>query len=225
MRHTQVFIAAFLTLVVAGVATSISLSHPEIVNLDTAQAYANNTTQSVDVHNINVQLYGNTSSQEGFPAYIIASQTKGTMPQAMFIVFRAPSTPKENSTITVSVNGTYQVQNLQFHDKGNYSFTTKLTGSVPITIAIHSPEMNFTRVFHYTASIETIVNFVKYYQNKVNEKHNNKLTVSEGFIVFGVSAAIGIFTGNLGARYVRWQKNSNPDLDNFRIGGVGGIRL
>lgn len=224
----KVFILVALAAFVVGGLASLPASHVQVTPPNpVATSYANNITQNitpVDPHNLNVQVYGNTSSQKGFPAYVLPSAPREEMPQALFIVFRAPSTPEANSTVTISLNGSYVVQNLQFYDKGNFSFTTSLTGNVPMVITLHSPEMNYTKVVRYTLEIETLTTFVKYYQNKVNHKTTNNPTQRQAFVIFGIPAGMGVFFGITTAIYWRWQTNTNPDVDRMRVGGAGGRR-
>lgn len=175
------------------------------------------SAHSFDAHNINAQIYGNTTATNGFPAYLNNITPSGRMPQSMWMVVRAPG---NLSTFTLAINGVVIIQNQRFTDIANYSFTTKDLGNVPVQITVHSSEMNYTRVFVYHATILTVTKFISYEQ-KQHPVVVPSMSVRDGFIIFGLPAAAGVFTGILFAEYWRGQKNSNPDMQDYLIGGHG----
>lgn len=174
------------------------------------------SAHAIDIHNINAQVYGNETATDGFPAYLNNISQNGKMPQAMWLEVRAPG----NSTFTLALNGTIIIQNQAFVDIANYSFTTKDTGNVPIQISVHSGQMNYTRSFTYRADILTVTSFISYEQS-LHPKKTPSLDIGEAFIIFGPPAAAAVFSGILFADYWRGQKNSNPDMEDFLVGGHG----
>lgn len=171
----------------------------------------------IDIHNINAQVYGNTTATDGFPAYLNNMSQSGKMPQSMWIVVRAPG---NLSTFTLALNGTIVIQNQQFTDIANYSFKTKNLGDVPIQITVHSSEMNYTRIFTYHANILTVTSFISYEQT-LHPKIAPSLSIGGGFVIFALPAAAAVFTGILFAEYWRGQKNSHPNFDDYLVGGHG----
>lgn len=178
--------------------------------------------QSVDVHNVNAQVYGNETATNGFPAYLNNLSQTGKMPQTMWLVVRAPG---ENSTFTLAINHTVVIQNQKFSTGiANYSFNTTYLGEVPIQITVYSSAMNLTRVFTYHPDIMTVEGFITYEQYIHPKRANDITTFGAAFVYIGFPTALGVTSMILFAEYWRKEKNSNPDFGNFLIGGTGGMQ-
>ena len=177
--------------------------------------------QTLDIHNVNAQVYGNETATDGFPAYLNSMSTSGKMPQSMWLVVRAPG---NDSTFTLVLNSTIIIQNQAFDNIANYSFTTKDTGNIAIQITVHSSAMNFTRVFTYKSDIMTVTSFISYETALHPKPAPPSMPEWLSFLLIGSSSAAGVFSMILFAEYWRREKNSNPDLSDFLIGGPGGMR-
>ena len=177
--------------------------------------------QAPDIHNVNAQVYGNETATDGFPAYLNSMSTSGKMPQSMWLVVRAPG---NDSTFTLVLNGTIIIQNQAFDNIANYSFTTKDTGNTPIQITVHSSAMNLTRVFTYQGDIMTVTSFISYETALHPKPSPPSMPEWLSFLLIGSSSAAGVFSMILVAEYWRREKNSNPDMSDFLVGGHGGMR-
>ena len=189
-----------------------------IIGLSMAPA---SSAQPLDIHNINAQVYGNVTATDGFPAYLNSMSTSGKMPQSMWLVVRAPG---NDSTFTLVLNGTIIIQNQAFDNIANYSFTTKDTGNTPIQITVHSSAMNLTRVFTYQGDIMTVTSFISYETALHPKPSPPSMPEWLSFLLIGSSSAAGVFSMILVAEYWRREKNSNPDMSDFLVGGQGGMR-
>lgn len=173
---------------------------------------------NVDIHQINAQIFANTTDTNGIAGYLTAENPNGVMPTALIITARSPG----NSTLTLSVNGTYIFHNMVFSDITTQSFNIAHTGNMSFSITIHSGTLGLTRILHYTGNLKTPTQFINYVTSKrALVSPLAGLSVSQAFIIFGLPTGMAVFGGILSAEYWRHEKNRNPNFDDYVIGGVG----
>ena len=168
----------------------------------------------IDTHQINAQLYGNESATDGFPAYLTEQHTSGIMPNALYITARSPG----NSTLSLTDNGTYIMQDVAFNNFLNLSFTIPALGSQPFVITIHSSALNYTRVFYYQGILETPTQFITYEQS-LHRPVVQSGNFSTGLILGSIVAGVTTLTAFLVAIYKRKSGYSHTDLGDKLIGG------
>jgi len=168
---------------------------------------------SRDVHQINVQVFGNMNDTGGFPAYLTNQSRYANMPENMFITARATG----NSTISVTINTTYYYHDVSFSNITTLPFNLHSTGQFTITIVISSSAISMTRTFSYTANIMTGQQFITYETNRLEPPKVTTMSITEGFFTFAPSSGIGGMSGLIFASYTKWEKNRNPDIDKYQV--------
>jgi hypothetical protein len=181
-----------------------------ILILISSMSYATSPS-SRDIHNINVQIFGNENNTGGFPAYLTNQSTYGNMPEYMFLTARSPG----NSTLSVSINTTYYYHDVAFSNITTLPFNLHATGQFTITIVISSSTMS--RTFHYHANIMTGQQFIAYEQNRLEAPKVSSFTTASAFVTFGIPAATGVAVGLIFSSYVKWEKNRNLDFDKCKV--------
>lgn len=173
---------------------------------------------NLDIHELNAQIFANTTYTDGIAGYLTAQNPDGVMPTALIITARSPG----NSTLTLSVNGTYVFHNMVFSDITTQSFNIAHLGNMTFAITIHSGKIGYTRILHYTGNLKTPTQFINYVTSiRPPPSPLSGLSVSQAFIIFGLPTGAAVFAGILSAEYWRHEKNRNPNFDDYVIGGVG----
>jgi len=169
------------------------------------------SSQPLDIHNINAQIYGDPNVTGGFPAYLTNQSPSAVMPQASYIVARSPG----NSTLTVEINGTYAYRDLRFNDITQQPLSLPLKTS-QITIVITSYTMNYTRIFRYSADAMTATQFITYAEDHYVHRPNNTFTLGEGIIEI-LYTVLGTASGIMIGTFVIFVIRSNPNIEKWRV--------
>ena len=169
------------------------------------------SSQPLDIHNINAQIYGDPNVTGGFPAYLTNQSPSAVMPQASYIVARSPG----NSTLTVEINGTYAYRDLRFNGITQQPLSLPLKTS-QITIVITSYTMNYTRIFRYSADAMTATQFITYAEDHYVHRPNNTFTLGEGIIEI-LYTVLGTASGIMIGTFVIFVIRSNPNIEKWRV--------
>ena len=113
---------------------------------------------SPDIHNLNAQILVNTTYTQGYKGYLTAEYPRGIVATNLIITARSPG----NSTLTLSVNGTYILRDFAFSNITTQNFITPVSSNETFLITIHSGAMNFTRILTYYGIVYTPLQFINY---------------------------------------------------------------
>lgn len=179
--------------------------------------------QTVDIHQINAQIFGDKNVTNGIPSYLTNESPTGVLPSSLLITARSPG----NSTLSLIVNGSYVVdaQGIPLH---NYAFANITTEyfTAPVAnetfiITVHSSQLNFTRTFHYQGNVKTPTQFINYETAKKTYPIILGMSPAAAFLLFAPSTAAGVYVAyEVAYFYAKW-KRSHPNLADKVIGGMG----
>lgn len=179
--------------------------------------------QSIDIHQINAQIYGDKNMTNGIPSYLTNESPTGVLPSSLLITARSPG----NSTLSLEVNGTYitDAQGIPLHNFAFSNITTEYF-SVPVAnetfiITVHSSDLNYTRTFHYQGNVKTPTQFINYETAKKVYPTILGMSPIAAFLLFAPSTAAGVYAAyEVAFFYAKW-KRSHPNLADKVIGGMG----
>ncbi len=181
------------------------------------------TAQSVDIHQINAQIFGNENATNGIPSYLTAQSPAGVVPSSLIITARSPG----NSTLSLAVAGAYvddiqgvPVHNLLFRNITTLFFFASVAND-SFVITIHSYALNFTRVFHYTGIVYTPQQFINYETAKKMSAPLLGIPLAVAWLMFAPATAAGVYTAYEVAFFTAKWRRSHPNLSDKVIGGVG----
>jgi hypothetical protein len=175
-------------------------------------------SQPVDIHEMNAQIFVNTSYTDGYAGYLTAQHPSGEIANYLIITARSPG----NSTLTLSTNGTYIFQDLVFSNITTQNFIVATSSNMSFVIAIHSEGLNYTRVMTYYGNVVTPVTFVNYESNLVKKVQSGpSITNSIAALTYIPAAAVGVFAAFEVALFTREWRKSHPDLGKNQVGGMG----
>lgn len=172
------------------------------------------SAQTVDVHEINAQIYSNLTVPGVAPGFLTNQHPSGVLPQYDYVTVRSPG----NSTLSISVNGSYKYQGYAFSNITDVPLSLPLHNDTPIIISVHSDQMNYTRVFHYTAVIMTSKQYISYVES-LSPKPPTATFTAGNIIIGGLYALGGAVSGILVSVYVIFMKRSNPNIEKGARGG------
>lgn len=179
--------------------------------------------QSIDIHQINAQIYGDKNMTNGIPSYLTNESPTGVLPSSLLITARSPG----NSTLSLEVNGSYitDAQGIPLHNFAFSNITTEYF-SVPVAnetfiITVHSSDLNYTRTFHYQGNVKTPTQFINYETAKKVYPTILGMSPIAAFLLFAPSTAAGVYAAyEVAFFYAKW-KRSHPNLADKVIGGMG----
>ena len=173
------------------------------------------SAQTVDVHEINAQIYSNLTIPGVAPGFISNESPSGHLPQDNYIVARSPG----SSVLTVTVNLTPVYHGYVFTNIVVLPLILNVSPGVPIIITIHSSTLNYTRILTYKAVVLSNTQYITYL-----ETINHKITVPQytaSNIVIGFAYAIaGVVISILLTVWGLWQSRSNPNIEKGLKGGT-----
>lgn len=172
------------------------------------------SAQPMDIHDINAQVYSNLTVPGVAPGFLTNEHPSGTLPQYDYVIVRSPG----NSTLSISVNGTYVYQGYAFANITDVPLSLIVDNNTPIIISVHSNQMNYTRVFHYTAAILTPQKYISYVES-LTPKPPAAVFTAGNIIVGGMYALGGVVSSILVSVYVIFMKRSNPNIEKGIRGG------
>jgi len=186
-----------------------------IVSMIALMAIPMVNASSIDIHELNAQIYSNLSVPGVAPGFISEQYPSGHLPQNNYIVARSPG----SSNLTVSVNNTLVYNNYLFTDIVVLPLVLNVSPDVPLIITIHSNTMNYTRIVYYRAVVLSNTQYITYL-----ETINHKITVPQytaSNIVIGFAYAIaGVVISILLTVWGLWQSRSNPNIEKGLKGGT-----
>jgi hypothetical protein len=185
-----------------------------ILSVVATMAMGSASAQPIDVHQINAQIYSNLTVPGVAPGFLTNEHTSGVLPQYDYVVVRSPG----NSTLSISINGTYIYHNFVFANETDVPLTLKVNNDTPIIIAIHSDQMNYTRIFHYTAEVLTVQQYISYVES-LSPKPPIATFTAGNIILGGLYALGGVVSSILVSVYVIFTKRSNPNVEKGIRGG------
>lgn len=171
---------------------------------------------SPDVHDLNAQILVNTTYTQGYKGYLTAQYPKGIVTTNLIITARSPG----NSTLTLSVNGTYIIHDFAFTNITTQNFITPSSSNETFLITIHSSEMNFTRILTYYGIVFTPIQFINYESALTKVTSTSSMSVAEGFLTFAPAAGMGVFVAQQTGFFTRKSRSAHPNLNNDIIGGT-----
>ena len=171
---------------------------------------------SPDIHNLNAQILVNTTYTQGYKGYLTAEYPRGIVATNLIITARSPG----NSTLTLSVNGTYILRDFAFANITTQNFVTPASSNETFLITIHSGAMNFTRVLAYYGIVYTPLQFINYESALTKATSTSSMNVAEGFLTFAPAAGMAVFVAQQSGFFARKSKSSRPNLNNDIIGGT-----
>ncbi len=172
------------------------------------------SAQTVDVHEINAQIFSNLTVPGVAPGFLTEQHPSGVLPQYDYVVVRSPG----NSTLSISVNGTYVYQGYAFSNITDVPLSLPVHNDTPIIISVHSDQLNYTRVFHYTAAILTPLKYISYLES-LSPKPPVAVFTAGNIIIGGLYALGGVVSSILVSVYVIFMKRSNPNIEKGTRGG------
>ena len=172
------------------------------------------SAQPMDIHDINAQVYSNLTVPGVAPGFLTNEHPSGVIPQYDYVVVRSPG----NSTLSISVNGSYKYQGYAFSNITDVPLSLKVDNNTPIVIAVHSDQMNYTRVFHYTAEIMTAQQYISYVQS-LSPKPPTATFTAGNILIGGMYALGGVVSSILVSVYVIFMRRSNPNIEKGMRGG------
>ena len=174
------------------------------------------TGSNPDIHNLNAQILVNTTYTQGYKGYLTAEYPRGIVSTNLIITARSPG----NSTLTLSVNGTYILRDFVFSNITTQNFITPASSNETFLITIHSGAMNFTRVLTYYGIVYTPLQFINYESALTKATSTSSMNVTEGFLTFAPAAGMAVFVAQQSGFFARKSKSSRPNLNNDIIGGT-----
>ena len=171
---------------------------------------------SPDIHDLNAQILVNTTYTQGYKGYLTAQYPKGIVTTNLIITARSPG----NSTLTLSVNGTYIIHDFAFSNITTQNFITPSSSNETFLITIHSSEMNFTRVLTYYGIVFTPIQFINYESALAEVTSTSSMSVTEGFLTFAPAAGMAVFVAQQSGFFARKSRSAHPNLANDIIGGT-----
>jgi len=185
------------------------------------------TASSLDMHNVNAQIFGNKNVTNGIPSYLTNQSKNGTMPDSMLITVRAPgnstfSLELKNSTgVTSYAQNSVNVylDNYKFVNETTQYFTIKPSSNETFIITISSPHYPLI-TFTYHSNVKTPTQFINYETSKaVKPPVSNKITTTEGFLIFGIPAGVAMLPAYEISMFYVHTRRSHPNLDDKLVGG------
>ena len=169
-----------------------------------------------DIHDLNAQILVNSTYTDGFKGYLTAQYPKGIVSTNLIITARSPG----NSTLTLSVNGTYIIHDFAFANITTQNFITPSSNNETFLITIHSGAMNFTRILTYYGIVYTPIQFINYESSLTKTTSTSSMSVTVGFLTFAPAAGMAVFVAQQSGFFARKSRSAHPNLDNDIIGGT-----
>lgn len=174
------------------------------------------TGSTPDIHNLNAQILVNTTYTQGYKGYLTAQYPVGVVTTNLVITARSPG----NSSLTLSVNGTYILHDYAFTNITTQNFITPASSNETFLITIHSGAMNFTRVLTYYGIVYTPLQFINYESALTKSSSAPAMGVTAGFLTFAPAAGMAVFVAQQSGFFARKSRSARPNLNNDIIGGT-----
>ena len=195
----------------------VASATPQPVNMHSFQANLSNAT-AIDIHQINAQIFVNTSYTDGYAGYLTEQHPSGEIADHLFITARSPG----NSTLTLSANGTYVFQDMAFSNITTDNFVVSTAPNMTFIITVHSDKLNYTRIMVYHGDVVTPVQFISYQQNLAKKAPSGpEITNTIAALTYIPAAAVGVFAAFEVSLFTREWRKSHPDLGKNQVGGMG----
>ena len=130
----------------------------------TSSTQSNNvpyTASSLDMHNVNAQIFGNKNVTNGIPSYLTNQSKNGTMPDSMLITVRAPGNSTFSLELKNSTGITSYAQNSVSVYLHNYKFVNETTQYFTI-----KPSSNETHIKEYPYPDYSVLIYFSIYSYK-----------------------------------------------------------
>ncbi len=214
--------AIFILIIVCGIGvfalTGLSVTHSPSSSQGEREGYYT-TNSTADIHQLNAQIFVNTSYTDGYAGYLTEQHPAGEIEDHLIITARSPG----NSTLTLTANGTYIMQATQFRDILTENFIVHTSDNMTFLITIHSEYLNMTRSLLYRGKVVTPTTFINYQASLFHAKPSGlPLTIQLAAVTFIPGAAIGVYAAFEVAYFTRKWSISHPDLSKNQVGGTGG---